>query len=640
MPPDSTQTLHLISDPAKLIEIIVGSFAIIAGLYAAAKIILPWWRTWRDRQRLRTRLGAELYTPEDILRATTYYIRPNCQQIDPAGGEESRLLAPVQEDLFQAVDRILASPNDYKYAILLADSGMGKTSFVLNYYAYHWRYWRKRARFDLAIVPLGIKDADKHIQALLEAKSTDKQTQKNVDPKNTVLFLDALDEDARAIHNHRERLGQLLELSRAFRQVLISCRTQFFLKDEEIPRETGVIRLGVTSAGQAREYMFYKLYLSPFSEAQVDDYLQQRFPIWRQQRRRRAREIVKKISDLIARPMLLAHIQELVDSGKSIQYAFQLYEEVVEAWLKREQPFVPKETLRRFSELLAVDLYLKREARESERVPETELEPLAVQFGIKLEGWQLRGRSLLNRDAVGNFKFAHRSIMEYLFVKRFVGNNKTILRTMWTDQMKRFALEMLQFDWETQRKVSFDLSCADLSGIGRLQFKPLFKLRSSNRRLELEEVQHMLKRFDFFDTKFNNKGLGLIHLYERRGIEGNKVVIDHATGLMWQQAGSPDLLTYADAGQYIRNLNEDRFAGNKDWRLPTLEEAMSLMALKKQNDLYIDPFFDRRQHWIWTADKASAEAAWVVFFGDGLCFYRRVLYDYYVRAVRVGQSSI
>ncbi|MCI0692556.1 hypothetical protein L0337_11205 [candidate division KSB1 bacterium] len=118
----------------------------------------------------------------------------------------------------------------------------------------HWRRRRKRQRFDLAVIPLGIPDANDHIR-------------KVADPKDTVLLLDAFDEDTRAIQNYRERLKQLLDLGKDFRQVLITCRTQFFQREEEIPRETGIIRVGVTSAGQSCEYIFYKLYISPYVRA-------------------------------------------------------------------------------------------------------------------------------------------------------------------------------------------------------------------------------------------------------------------------------------------------------------------------------------------------------------------------------------
>ena len=86
---------------------------------------------------------------------------------------------------------------------------------------------------------------------------------------------------------------------------------------------------------------------------------------------------------------------------------------------------------------------------------------------------------------------------------------------------------------------------------------------------------------------------------------------------------------------YIKKLNGRSFAGFKDWRLPTLEEAMSLMEPKQKNrNLYIDPIFDKKQQWIWTSDKESASSAWVVYFYDGTCHLYHVYYGTFVRAVR------
>jgi hypothetical protein len=94
-------------------------------------------------------------------------------------------------------------------------------------------------------------------------------------------------------------------------------------------------------------------------------------------------------------------------------------------------------------------------------------------------------------------------------------------------------------------------------------------------------------------------------------------------------------MTYADAENYIRELNKKGVAGYNDWRLPTLEEAMSLMEpSEKHGDLYIDPVFDKTQRWIWTADKLRAGVAWVVSFGSGYCRSALVVYSFCVRAVR------
>ena len=103
--------------------------------------------------------------------------------------------------------------------------------------------------------------------------------------------------------------------------------------------------------------------------------------------------------------------------------------------------------------------------------------------------------------------------------------------------------------------------------------------------------------------------------------EQEGVIYDLKTGLMWQQGGSPDKMKFEPTKNWIAELNRKQYAGYNDWRLPTLEEAMSLMEPKKLNgDLYIDPIFDSNQSWIWTSDPYSgASAQWVVHFNYGKC---------------------
>jgi len=122
------------------------------------------------------------------------------------------------------------------------------------------------------------------------------------------------------------------------------------------------------------------------------------------------------------------------------------------------------------------------------------------------------------------------------------------------------------------------------------------------------------------------------------------VVVDDATGLMWQKSGSADALTYADAQAYITQLNDQKFAGYSDWRLPTIEELLSLLELKRQsNDLYINPMFDAKQPYVWSMDtrikdenqsESSSGAAWDVSFDYGHVHWDGLDDDYSVRAVR------
>lgn len=169
--------------------------------------------------------------------------------------------------------------------------------------------------------------------------------------------------------------------------------------------------------------------------------------------------------------------------------------------------------------------------------------------------------------------------------------------------------------------------------------------------LNTQDVKKMLETYDFYCRKHsmlpsnkeyaNPKGQGFANIFEKQ--EGGSVVVDHASGLMWQQAGSTVQLTYPEAQAYIENLNKLKFYGFSDWRLPTLEEAMSLMEQKRYGTyfhyFYIDKMFDREQAQIWTADKANINEEWVVDFNHGDCFVTPIELTCYVRAVRTVESS-
>lgn len=160
------------------------------------------------------------------------------------------------------------------------------------------------------------------------------------------------------------------------------------------------------------------------------------------------------------------------------------------------------------------------------------------------------------------------------------------------------------------------------------------KLRSlPETNLSYDSVMAMLKDKGLFDSDYNKGASGFSNKFELQ--QNGQVVFDHASGLMWQQSGSSEYMKYDKAKEYVAQLNREGFAGYRDWRLPTLEEAMSLMEPTKMNgDLYIDSVFDKNQRWIWTSDTYSASSAWVVYFYYGLCSYDYFNGNDYVRAVR------
>jgi hypothetical protein len=105
-------------------------------------------------------------------------------------------------------------------------------------------------------------------------------------------------------------------------------------------------------------------------------------------------------------------------------------------------------------------------------------------------------------------------------------------------------------------------------------------------------------------VKTRKDGRIIDHNYKLKTIDGGKVVIDNFTGLMWHQSGSTGLgITWQKAEEWVKKLNRGGYAGFRNWRLPTLEEAASLLKPGKEGSvLYIDPIFDSTQKYIWTGD--------------------------------------
>ncbi len=153
--------------------------------------------------------------------------------------------------------------------------------------------------------------------------------------------------------------------------------------------------------------------------------------------------------------------------------------------------------------------------------------------------------------------------------------------------------------------------------------------------LSEEKVNALLTEKKLFDRILNPNAAGIDNQFELQEINGDSMVIDFTTSLTWQQSGSGYPMNYKSAQVYIDSLNSVGFSSYDDWRLPTLEEAMSLMEPQQKNaDLYIDAVFAKKQRWIWTADKSTAWRAWTVFFFYGVRSYNLVSEYFFVRAVR------
>ena len=92
----------------------------------------------------------------------------------------------------------------------------------------------------------------------------------------------------------------------------------------------------------------------------------------------------------------------------------------------------------------------------------------------------------------------------------------------------------------------------------------------------------------------------------------DELVVDHATGLIWQRSGSSIPLQWGQAEQYVKKLSQDRFSGLTHWRVPTIEELLSLLAPPSTEGYCQPKVFSDTQKCLWSADTRSKKSAWAM----------------------------
>ncbi|HEX9868885.1 MAG TPA: leucine-rich repeat protein [Candidatus Tectomicrobia bacterium] len=335
----------------------------------------------------------------------------------------------IKDELIPLLASKLDSGKADKYYIILGDTGMGKTTFMINFFLTCARRWR--ARYQIALLPLGDPRADEAIDAI-------------DDKAETVLLLDAFDEDVLALIDYAERLKQLIAKTRDFHCMIMTSRTQFFPSEDQEPAGTGIGRFG----GDKGEYEFKKFYLSPFDNSEIRRFIARKYAFYQSDKRRRAHAIIDACPDLVVRPMLLAYIEDLMAEPGSYKYPHQIYEAMVRSWIARER-VANKEELRRFSEAVAIHMYLHQKERKGLFLEGAEVAEFADQHGIRLQEFEFKSRSLLNRDAQGRLKFAHKSILEY-FLSLELDRNPRFWRGFEMESMQLVGEFTVRRAWERE----------------------------------------------------------------------------------------------------------------------------------------------------------------------------------------------
>lgn len=144
------------------------------------------------------------------------------------------------------------------------------------------------------------------------------------------------------------------------------------------------------------------------------------------------------------------------------------------------------------------------------------------------------------------------------------------------------------------------------------------QLRNESIGIVEDAVGAIIKKGNFFDSENNPGGnFGSYLLDNGDGL----TVTDAVTGLMWQRGGC-DITSIRKVRKYIEQLNKDNFGGFSDWRLPTMEEALSL-SMPEMNDkgLYIHPCFSKDQPFIFVSDWREPGGFWFMDYKQGTVFW-------------------
>jgi hypothetical protein len=259
-----------------------------------------------------------------------------------------------------------------------------------------------------------------------------------------VLIMDGFDEmvagsqspEASIVKSFRE-LDKLVEQNG---KVILTCRTHFFKEDADIHTLLGG---SVLYEAIRDKYGYELLFLEPFTEQQINQYLDK----WAPQDSIRYKEVIREVynlSDLATRPVLLNMIAKTIPqldaSIMSTINAASLYSLYTRFWLERDdwRSELTIHERKRLAQALSTHFF----CTGTFYIHYGELPSLGEKiFGGKLLvspealDYELRTCNFLRRDHRGIYSFVHKSFMEFFLA--------TILAEQFLDSTSDISVEWL-----------------------------------------------------------------------------------------------------------------------------------------------------------------------------------------------------
>lgn len=393
-------------------------------------------KEWREKE-IRRKLEPNNSDGLKLVRDLKYFIPINGQLEAPHNTDEIF----ISDNRFLLTKKFI---NEYlnskvtgkKRYIILGGSGMGKSTFSADlFFQYINKYNQRNIPFPINILYLGDSDVLDKIVDL----------SKKEDACESILILDALDENVDAIKDISSFMNKIDLITNIFKFVIITGRTQLFQDDVSEPT-IGKIK---QNSNLSKRLKYERIYVSPFSEYEIQTYLANKFTIGTENYRK-AIQIVNKGNDLMSRPMILSFIDDLLGFARCERLTIvEIYKTIIDKWLLREcetqedsDNRLNVNDLYIFSKRLAVYMYDKWETTGISHITKSEYEYFIESNGYSGNPYSFRGRSLINRKSDGSIKFSHKSFWEFFIALDVLENPGKSYNPDNLDMAKMFVIEL------------------------------------------------------------------------------------------------------------------------------------------------------------------------------------------------------
>ncbi len=403
-------------------------FLLLWGFKKCFSFFFPYFGKRSRVKALQHLIYDRIYTEDVIVSAADRFIPRKCQRISPYSSSFKKK-SMNKGELTQVLDRFIDQNVRCRYFLLLADSGMGKTTFLLNYYLYNNRRSKKKKQ-KIVLISLKIDDADQLIGSM-------------PDQNNTILMLDGLDEDCRAFSNPHERVRQLIDLTRKYKRVVITSDLDFIPRLKHLPVKKEYEIIQPKNVNDATLYRLKRFYMSPLAHGDVKKYLNMLFMFRKQGNKKKILNQVQNNPFLDKNLKLLTLISAVCSDPVRIISLNDGYQAVIKS-LMSGMSDLEKSGYNQILGNLAKDQYMNWLEQKNEAIDPEEITRQTQAMGIDSGQFKETIRLLISETGGRGFEFSHWSIMEHLFVQQLIRTDKSCYQVSLTNLMKRFLFEKIE----------------------------------------------------------------------------------------------------------------------------------------------------------------------------------------------------